>query len=484
MAETSQPTIDIDISVPLIVDLDGTLVLTDTLSETLTGCVFSNPFAAISCLKTILNGRAAFKRRLTDHRIPDAGCLPHRVELIQLLEKERDRGREIHLVTAADQRIADEVANKVGVFDSATGSDGKLNLSGKSKLEALQRRFTDGFIYAGDSAVDLPIFSAARGVILCDASSRTEASAAKAGARILAELRTERSLFRTWIDALRVHQWSKTCLLFVPLLVGHVFHDLEKIILAALAFILLSSVTSATYLVNDLADLDADRLHATKRNRPFASGRLPITFGLIAAPMLIISSLLSALLLSPQFAELLFAYLVLTLAYSFGLKRIALVDVLVIGFLFTLRIAMGAAVVGLVQSPWLLSFALFFFVSLAFAKRHGGVMYAVQRQDAPDLNRGYVADDWPLTLTFGVGTGLVSIVVMLLYLANDAAPSGFYQAVQWLYGIPILISVWLMRIWLFSHRMKLHHDPVIFALTDGASLCLGIGVGIFFMLAL
>jgi 4-hydroxybenzoate polyprenyltransferase len=247
---------------------------------------------------------------------------------------------------------------------------------------------------------------------------------------------------------------------------------------------LLCVLSSATYIVNDLADLDADRQHPTKRLRPFASGDLKVAHGLIAAPLMIAAALAGAVALSPAFAAALFAYLMLTSAYSFGLKRVPLLDVFVIGVLFTLRIVMGAEVAGLGHSPWLLSFALAFFISLALSKRHGEVMRAARIDVDEIVGRGYRGNDWPITLTFGIGVGLVSVVIMLLYMTNDATPSGFYRQPGWLYAIPALLTLWLMRIWLLSNRMLLHDDPVVFALRDRISLVLGLAVAIAFALAL
>jgi 4-hydroxybenzoate polyprenyltransferase len=285
------------------------------------------------------------------------------------------------------------------------------------------------------------------------------------------------------VRALRPHQWSKNLLIFVPLFVGHGYGDPAKIVAAALGFLALSALASATYMVNDITDLDADRAHPTKRLRPFASGALPVAFGLVAAPILIVAALAGAYLLSPGFAAAMLAYCVVTLAYSFGLKRVPLLDVFVIGVLFTLRIVMGSEVAGLGHSPWLLAFAFAFFLSLALAKRHGEVMGASRDGVQGIAGRGYRGDDWPVTLSFGIGTGLVSVVIMLLYMTNDAAPSGFYRQEAWLYAMPALVSLWLMRIWLLSHRLMLHDDPVVFALKDRASLGLAVIVAIVFWMA-
>jgi len=475
---------DMEIHLPLVVDLDGTLTLSDTLYESFAKLLFQNPVAALGCALHLARGPAAVKRYIAGHCRPDPATLPYRAELVEIVKAETARGRAVHLVTAADQAIADDVARHLGLFASAAGSDGRLNLKGPNKLGYLREKFPGGYIYAGDGSADLPVFRGARGVVLCDVAGSTAAKVAEAGVPVLATLRRTSNPAQAWRRALRAHQWAKNLLLFVPLFVGHAFGDPRAIASSALGFALLCLLSSATYIVNDLADLEADRAHATKRLRPFASGGLKIIHGLIAAPLMIAVALAGAVALSPPFAGTLLVYLVLTTAYSFGLKRVALLDVFVIGILFTLRIVMGAEVVGLAHSAWLLSFALAFFISLALSKRHGEVMRAASADADEIAGRGYRGNDWAVTLSFGIGVGLVSIVIMLLYMTNDAAPSGFYHQPGLLYAIPALLTLWLMRIWLLSNRMLLHDDPVVFALRDAASLSLGLAVAVSFYLAL
>ena len=475
---------EIELSVPLVVDLDGTLTRTDTLYESVAKLAAREPLAAASSLLVLARrGLAAFKRHVAQRCMPNPSSLPFRRELVDLVTQEKARGRGIHLVTASDQAVADAVAAQLGVFDSATGSDGVHNLKGEAKLAYVRDRFPGGFIYAGDADADLPLFRAARGVILCDVSRGTAAAVVAAGVPVVASLDARAKRIPAFLRALRMHQWSKNLLMFVPLFVGHAYGDPAKILAIALGFLALCAVASATYMINDLADLEADRHHPTKRRRPFASAELPIAVGMIAPPLMILGAFIGAYLLAPAFAATLLIYVLLTTTYSLAFKRIALFDVFVIGVLFTLRIVMGVQVIDLAQSPWLLSFALAFFLSLALAKRHGEVLRAA-RVDAEEIaGRGYRGDDWPITLSFGVGIGIMSILIMLLYLTNDAAPSGFYRAADWLYAIPALISLWLMRIWLLSQRLELHDDPVVFALKDRASLLLGLATAVVFWIA-
>jgi 4-hydroxybenzoate polyprenyltransferase len=477
-------TLDIETGIPLVVDLDGTLTVTDTLYEGFAKLLFQDPAAAIASLFRLARGPAVFKRFIAQSCRLDAASLPYRSPLVDVLKGEKARGRSIHLVTAADQAIADAVATELGFFDSATGSDGQRNLKGEAKLAYVRSRFADGFIYAGDGSADIPVFLAARGVVLCDAAVATAAAVTKNRTPILAQFDRRARTLRDLLRAFRVHQWSKNALMFVPLFVGHAYADPAKIAAVTLGFILLCVLSSATYIINDLADLDADRAHATKRLRPFASGSLKVSLGLIAAPLMILGALIGTTILSRPFAAALLAYLVVTSAYSFGLKRIPLLDVFIIGVLFTLRIVMGAEVAGIGHSPWLLSFSLAFFLSLALAKRHAEVMRAARVDVEQIIGRGYRGSDWPITLTFGIGVGLVSVVIMLLYLTNDATPSGFYRQTGWLYAIPGMLMLWLMRIWLLSNRMLLHDDPVVFALKDRTSLGFGVAAVVAFFLAI
>jgi len=295
--------------------------------------------------------------------------------------------------------------------------------------------------------------------------------------------REERGRLAARLRALRLHHWSKNLFVFVPILLGHLYGDLAKLAATAAAFVLLGLLVSAGYLINDLADIEADRQHKSKRHRPFASGRISQRAGLAVAAALTAVALAGAAVLSRGLAAVLVAYFLLTLAYSLWLKSVTLLDVAAIATMLTLRIAAGAAVIETGQSPWLLSFSAAFFLSLALAKRHCEIRLSALAGAGPIAGRGFHGDDWPLTLAFGVGAGLASIVIMLLYLANDAAPSGFYPHQAWLYVAPATVLIWLMRVWVLSHRTELHDDPVIFALKDPASLALGAVVAAAFILA-
>ena len=309
-----------------------------------------------------------------------------------------------------------------------------------------------------------------------------EDSAPTASSNYLSE--TERGPVTAWLRALRLHHWSKNLFVFVPLLLGHLYDDLAKVAASMAAFLLLGLLVSAGYLINDVADVEADRQHKSKRHRPFASGQISPRVGVAAAVVLALVAFAGAAFVSRGLATVLVAYFVLTVSYSLWLKTVALVDVAAIATMLTLRIVAGGAAIGTGHSPWLLSFSGAFFLSLALAKRHCEIRSTALAGAGPIAGRGFHSDDWPLTLSFGVGAGIASIIIMLLYLANDATPSGFYPHQGWLYVAPAMALIWLMRVWLLSHRTELHDDPVIFALKDPASLVFAAAVVVAFMLAL
>jgi len=459
---------------PLAVDLDGTLLATDTLHEGLIAALMRDPKSVPSLLLSMLQGRAAFKRHVSRAAPANAAILPLRQEFVAWLEAQRAAGRRLHLVTAADQSVADAVAEHLDLFESAMGSDGSRNLKGPEKAAWLRDRFPEGFAYAGDSVHDLHVFAEADEIVLVNASSKTTAAAHRiANADIIAEFPRSSKPIQDWISALRIHQWSKNALLLVPLVLGHKLGDVQAILACLLGLALFGITASATYLLNDIADLPSDRLHRTKRHRAIAAGRIAPLKALAVAIALLVSGLLGAALLSPGFALGVLAYIAVSLTYSGWLKRVALLDTLTIGGLFTLRLALGVELAGVPYSPWLMAFAGFFFFSCALAKRHGELMEAKVSHGGGLARRGYEVDDWPLTLGFGAASAMAALQIMILYVANEAAPSRLYTHGAWLYVAPAALAVWLVRIWMLSHRRVLKDEPVVLALRDRWSWAIG-----------
>lgn len=286
------------------------------------------------------------------------------------------------------------------------------------------------------------------------------------------------------VDALRVHHWTKNLLIFVPIILGHQWANTSLLTETLWAFLCLLVVTSATYLLNDVRDIASDRQHWSKRHRAIASGRLSVRGAVILAAVLLLFGFGGGALLSWPFTLSLLSYLALTLAYSYRLKRVPLLDTLIIGVLFTLRLIMGVVLMNAPKPAWLLTFSVFFFFSLAMAKRHTEIQRATRLESASLLDRGYEQGDAPLTLALGTSTAIASLVVLFIFIVLEMLPASVYSRPIFLSGIPIVLSIWLGRIWLLSHRGQMEDDPVSFALRDPPSLLLGGLVAAFFIAAL
>ncbi len=469
---------------PLAVDLDGTLLAGDTLHEGVLALLLKRPFTLLRAVPLLRQGRAAFKRHVALAAPEVATAVPVRPQVLAWLHEQRDAGRALHLVTGADQAVADAVAERLDLFDSATGSNGALNLTAGAKARWLAARFPAGFAYAGNSRADLAVFAAAREIALVGTPREVAGAARALGRPVLREIAGAEGGWRAWTRALRPHQWSKNLLMLVPLVLGHRLLEAAALLPVLLGMLAMCLVASGTYLLNDLADLAADRQHATKCRRPLASGRVAPMPALLLAMLLIGVPVGAALLMAPLFGAGLAGYVVVSMAYSAALKRVPLLDTLTIAGLFMTRLGLGVLLAGVPWSPWLMSFAGFFFFSLALAKRHGEVMQARGQPATALTHRGYRADDWPLTLGFGLAAGVAALQIMILFVANDAWPSRLYHTPVWLYATPPLLAVWLTRLWLLAHRQQLHDDPVVFALRDPQSWASGVLVALAIGLAL
>jgi len=469
---------------PLAVDLDGTLLRTDTLYETIAVNLFRRPASTARAVISVIRGRAHMKAQLANLGLPEIETLPLDEKFLSFLHEQKSTGRALHLATAAHGDIAHAVAARVGIFDSVEASCADVNMKATRKLEALRARFPQGFAYAGDSYADLPVWRGAEAAVLVGAEPGLARRVREDGANVEAEFPRERAPLKTWRRALRLHQWSKNLLLFAPLFLAHLYTDIAAVLSVLAAFVIMGIVASGTYLLNDLSDLGADRRHRTKKTRPFAAADLAVRDGLVLAPVFILGGLVAGFALSFNFGLLLVAYLAMTLAYSFGLKRAAMLDVFILGALYTLRVLMGVAVLGVDLSPWLFGFAFFFFFSLSLAKRHVELMNAQGRPATATLpGRGYRPDDWPLTLGMGVASAVASILIIALYLTEEAFPSDVYGAPDFLWAAPALILLWVLRIWLLAHRGALDDDPVEFAVKDRMSIALAGAMLVFFAAA-
>jgi len=453
---------------PLFVDMDGTLLATDALWEMLIQLIKTQPALLLRVPFWLVKGKAHFKRQLASHLSLNAALLPYHEPVVELLKRERDNGRELILATASDQSIADGVALHFGLFSSVLGSNGEVNLAGRAKLSAiLQRTNGSAFDYIGNSWADVPIWQHASHAIIVRPSRRMISEASKTSTvEVVSCPRPSISkiIFRT----LRVHQWSKNALLFVPLLLAHKISDFGRILDGLLAVVSFCLAASAVYIINDLLDLENDRKHPSKRKRPLAAGLVPIPTALAMAFLSLgLSVAVASVLLPHWFVATLLIYQATTMTYSFGIKRIAILDVFVLAGLYTIRVLAGAVAVDVPASPWFLAFSTFLFLSLAFVKRYGELRMAGNNGSANGFleARGYQTGDIDLLGSVGASSGYVAVAVFALYInSNDVHL--LYQRPALLWLIAPLILYWITRVWFLAHRGKMHDDPVVFALTD------------------
>jgi len=454
----------------IVVDMDGTLSHVDALHEDFFVCLRQNPLRETASAVFGSGSKAAMKRSLAKLAGRDTGLSPLHAELLSHLSMMKQSGKSLHLVTASDQYHADAMGKAVNLFDSVTGSDGARNLKGPEKASYLKERFPEGFIYAGDSAADLPVWMASSGAILVGGAKRHAGKLEQNGVPIIDIFGGGNGAVKDWLRLFRLHQWAKNVLIFVPLLLGQLYAQPEAVSAAVMAFLFWSIAGSGSYIVNDIFDVEADRKHRTKRNRPIASGKIGVSSAFVVAAAMICVGVAGAMWLSVSFGVALLWYLVITLSYSFKLKTVPLLDVGIIAMLFTSRIVAGSLLLALPHSPWLTSFAMLLFLSLALAKRHAELVMADPANGDIIPGRGYRRSDSPLTLALGLGAAMSSIVVMLLFITLEASARGVYAAPEALFVTPIILLFWFMRIWLLSNRGELDDDPVIFALKDPVSL--------------
>lgn len=465
----------------MCVDLDGTLIRTDLLFESLVRLLKHRPWLLFLLPVWFLQGRAVLKRNLAQRVAIDPRLLPYDGRFLEWLRAEKARGREILLVTAADESLARMVADHLGLFSRVLSSDGRINFKGRQKLDALRREFEGGFDYAGDSEADFEIWQGCSGAILVNASSGLTRRVQER-IRVVATFEKQTGGPGNYLRALRPHQWAKNILIFVPLVTSHQVLHGTFVFRATVIAVLLSLCSSAQYILNDLIDLDADRGHPMRKERPFAAGALSIKTGLALSAGLLVTTLATAWFTSHLLAGLLCTYFIVSLSYSLYLKRILLLDVFVLSGLYTFRIIAGHIVMGEAFSVWLVSFSLFLFLSLAFCKRMAELR-TLERTGKRMVGRAYEAADASQVNIFGVCSAFLAAVVFILYLQSDAVRE-LYRRPQTLWLLAPIFLYWISRTWMIAHRGNTAvNDPVLFVLKDPVSYVVGLISGLIMVAA-
>jgi 4-hydroxybenzoate polyprenyltransferase len=466
---------------PLAVDLDGSLIHSDLLLESFLLLIKRNPLYLLMVPFWLLQGKAALKRAIASRVALNAAALPYNQPFVAWLRTQREQGRALWLCTASDAALAQGVANHLGLFDGVLASDGQHNLSGRNKAAELVARFGEkGFDYCGNAPVDLAVWQRAGAAVVVNGNEALVRQAGKV-AQVVARFDAPRRGLRVWLKALRVHQWAKNALIFVPMLAAHQL-DGGTLGQALLAFVAFSLCASSVYLLNDMLDLEADRQHHSKCNRPFAAGKLSLLAGILLAPVLLAVALGLAWLLPIRFIGVLVVYYVATLAYSFALKRVVMVDVLALAGLYTIRIVAGSAATGIELSFWLLIFAIFIFLSLAIVKRYAELFAMREQGKLSAQGRGYQVDDMSLLQSLGAASGYLSVLVLALYI-NSPDKSMLYTHSKLIWLLVPIMLYWVSRVWMLTHRGKMHDDPLVYALKDPASLVTGAAAAAVLVLA-
>jgi len=467
---------------PICVDLDGTLIKTDLLCESLFALLKVNFVYVVFLPFWLLKGKAYLKQEITRRITFDVTCLPYNTELLSFLIQARQRGRQLALVTAANVKIARQIADHLGIFSDILASDAKTNLSGVRKLGALVKKYGPrGYDYAGNALNDLKVWTQARQAIIVGPSSSLVQQVQKI--TTVGHIFKTRSIsVRLLLRTIRVHQWAKNSLVFVPLITSHQIGNGYLFLASLYAFLAFSLCASSLYVLNDCLDLEADRQHPQKRCRSFAAGDLPVSLSFILVPTLFCLGLFVASHLPVFFLALLLAYSGLSLTYSLYFKKFVLVDVFLLALLYTIRLYAGAVATGIALSHWLLIFSMFLFLSLALMKRFTEIREIALRDQKLTNGRGYWAADLEHIASVGASSGYISVLVLALYV-NSNEVHALYSRPEILWLQCPLMLYWISLIWLLAYRGQMQEDPVVFALRDIKSYVVGLMMGILMILA-
>jgi 4-hydroxybenzoate polyprenyltransferase len=468
-------------NVTVCVDCDGTLIATDLLHEAFFLMLKQYPLGIILIPFWLLQGKAHLKARIAERVVFNWATLPYRTEVLGIITQAREQGRTVILATASPVEWANGIAQHLKLFDEVLATQDGVNLAGKYKAEALVGRYGEAnFDYIGDSKADFGVWKHAKSALVVT-NSQSFKKRAQAEFNVAQVITPPGAKIKTYVKALRVHQWLKNGLIFLPLLAAHQISNMQALLQACFAFIAFSACASSVYVLNDLLDLESDRIHIRKRKRPFASCLISIKQGAFLVPILIgISLAISLFLLPQQFLLVLLIYLVITLAYSIRLKRQVIVDVMLLGGLYTMRIIAGGAATNITPSFWLLAFSMFIFLSLALVKRYSEMLATLQQNKAEAAGRGYSVTDLPVLMSIGVSSSMVSVLIFSLYI-NLPETKVMYPNSLWLWGIPAIVLYWNSRVWMKVHRGEVDDDPIVFAIKDWQSLVI---IGMVLMLFL
>jgi 4-hydroxybenzoate polyprenyltransferase len=463
---------------PLVVDLDGSLIYTDLLWESITQLLKAKPFYLFHLLFWLLQGKAVFKHQIASHTTVHPENLPYDQVLLQEVKRQHDHGRLTILATGSHHHYADLIAAHLKIFAKVIASDQSKNLISSNKANALIQLFGEkGFDYIGNARADIAIWNVSRNAYSVGLRSFQLSD----GRQTQAIGSTRQNALIALIRAMRPRQWLKNLLVFIPILSAHLVSK-ESLLQSILAFVAFSLSASSAYLLNDALDVNDDRKHPDKCRRPLASGALTMPLAMIASMALAGLALSLSAYYQPKLMLVVMLYLFSTIIYSSYLKRLMMVDVIMLAILYSLRIWGGGVSTGINLSFWLLSFSLFIFLSLALLKRHSELLNLSRAGKDKVHGRGYTAQDKVPVGIMGINSAFVAVLILMLYF-NSENVIHLYTQPEFLLGIVPLLVFWLGRLWILSFRGQVNEDPIIFVSKDKPGLAVMLCAVVFAMLA-
>jgi len=451
----------------LIVDLDGTLIKTDMLHESFWSSVKRNPYTAFLALISLVYGKAALKDRLSATSDVDVTTLPYNQSVIKYIEEHRLEGGKSVLITGSSQAYADKVSGYLKLFDEAYGTRDGNNLTGKAKRDFIHDFLGfKSFSYIGNSKDDLHVWQHANKIITVNTSKRIRKKAEGIG-KPSEHLLTDDVSAISYLKLMRTYQWLKNMLIFLPILAAHQL-DRDSIIAGLLGFFSFSLVASSVYVFNDLVDLGHDRSHPRKRFRPLAAGDLSIANALLLMPVLLLFGFGIGAVLGFSFVLVLTLYLILTTLYSVTFKTIAVLDIVLLGALYSLRVFAGGVGSDIKLSFWLIAFSTLFFLALAAVKRQAELIDTLQRGADHLAGRGYKTSDLPIINIVGLVSGFAAVQVLALYV-NSEKVQELYKTPEALWGVCCILLYWVIRIVFVTNRGLMTDDPILFTVKDKVS---------------
>ena len=456
----------------LFVDLDGTLIKSDLLFECLVPIIKNYFYALFLAPFWLLKGKAYLKDKFSDLVSINPEILPYNNNVLEYIRKEKENGSKIILATASNIKLAKSISDYLGIFDDVIASSKEENLKGKNKLNKIKlyiknNNINKEFSYIGDSEADVKIFNETNIPIVVGNKNVFNKIKSKNDKTTFVDGENDFSL-KKFFKMIRTYQWVKNFLIFLPLILAHKFLDVNLLLKALVAFFSFSFLASSVYIINDIMDVESDRIHPSKKNRPIASGAVKISSALKVAFILMPLSFIISIFLGKEFLFVLLTYFITTSCYSFYLKKIMLVDILILSLLYTVRMFAGGVALNIYLSPWLFMFSMFFFFSLACAKRYSE-LYAVRNNLQDEIKgRGYQAQDLEQIQIFGSSSGYIAILIFALYIQSDISMK-LYKTPSFFWALCPIMLYWISRVWLLSHRGQMTQDPIIFALKDKVS---------------